>query len=275
MAKTDKIQNELNAVTQLSEITKMLEETAARDIAQLRVRVVNSRPYFREAWKIYDILQQLSPPAPDVMNKQLVVAITLDWGMTGSLLRRVTETAEELYQRYEADLLLTGKMGKDRFTNRDERTIHFFDVPKKATYADIEPVYKVIAGYARLHIVYPQFESLSKQTVKVVTLASDQLKKSEGKIAAERFVVEPDIKAVSNYVNEMTVGLIIYNYFSEALLAYSAAQMVAMRASNDHAKEETRHLNVRFNKARREQIDAKLRELYAFNFSRNASGRNT
>src|SRR5664279_5733469 len=153
MSKTEKIQNELKAVDQLSDITRMLEQTAARDIAQLRVRVISSRPYLREAWKVYDILQQLSPPAPDLINKQLVVAFTLDWGMTGSLLRRVLDKAEQLYDEHQADLLLTGRMGKNRFMNRDERTIHFFNIPKKASYNEIEPVYKTIAKYARLHIV--------------------------------------------------------------------------------------------------------------------------
>jgi ATP synthase F1 gamma subunit len=264
MAKISALKNDLKTVDQLSEMTKILEETAARDIAQMRERIMDSRPYFVEAWRIYNILQKLAPPQPKVMNKQLVVGISLDWGMTGSLLTKVVDKTEELYEQYEADLLLTGKMGVDRFRDRNERTTYFFNVPKKALYSDIEEVYQTVAQYAHIHIVYPRFESLSKQTVEVATLSTKkQNDDTEDPIDASRFVIEPNVQEVVDYMNQVTVGLVFYSYFSEALLAYSAAQMVAMRAAYDNAKVEHRRLNIKYNKARRELIDAKLRELYS------------
>lgn len=265
MAKTTALKNDLATVQQLSEMTKMLEETAARDIALMRERILQSRPYFVEAWKIYNVLQQLAPPQPTVMNKQLVVGITLEWGMTGSLLTRVVDKTEELFDEYEADLLLTGKMGIDRFRNRNDRTIHFFNVPKKASYNDIEEVYKTIASYAHIHFVYPRFETLSKQTIAVASLSTKKeqdLNAAQEPIDASRFVIEPNVQEVVDYMNQVTVGLVVYSYFSEALLAYSAAQMVSMRSAYDNAKEEHRRLNIKYNKARRELIDSKLRELY-------------
>ncbi|MDB5181278.1 MAG: atpG [Candidatus Saccharibacteria bacterium] len=268
MVKVAAIKNDLNTIQQLSEMTKVLEETAARDIALMRERILSSRPYFVEAWKIYNVLQQLAPPGPQVLNKQLVVGITLDWGMTGSLLNRVVDKTEELYEEHGADLLLTGKMGASRFANRNERTTHFFNVPKKATYNDIQDVNKTISKYAHIHFVYPRFESLSKQTVAVASLSTKKEKDPNADmIDASRFVIEPNVQDVVDYMNEVTVGLVVYSYFSEALLAYSAAQMVSMRSAYDNAKEEHRRLNIRYNKARREVIDAKLRELYGNNTS--------
>lgn len=263
MAKTEKLKREVKTVTQLKEMTHVLEETAARDISLMRERILEGRPYFQEAWKIYRIMQQLTPPAPDVLNKHLVVAVTLEWGMTGSLLTHVLDKTEELYKRYEADILLTGNMGRDRFADRDERTVHFFNVPRKSTYEDIAELNKVVAKYMHIHFVYPRFESLSKQivTVSAVSTVHDNESK-EATIDAKRFTVEPDINSIVNYMNEVVIGLTVYSYFSEALLAYSAAQMVAMRAASDNAKDELKRLNIKYNKARREQIDAKLRELY-------------
>lgn len=263
MAKIAAIKQDLQTVQQLSEMTKVLEETAARDIALMRQRILESRPYFVEAWKMYTILQQLAPPPPQVLNKQLVVGITLDWGMTGSLLGRVVDKTEELYEQYEADLLLTGKMGASRFMDRNERTIHLFDVPKKASYEDIQEVYKTIAKYAHIHIVYPRFETLSKQTVAIASLsAHKEAEPAADALSADRFLIEPNAQEVADYMNEVTVGLVVYSYFSEALLAYSAAQMVSMRSAYDNAKVEHRKLTIHYNKARREIIDAKLRESY-------------
>lgn len=273
MAKAAQIKNELQTIQDLMEMTKVLEETAARDISQMRERIVKSRPYFQEAWKIYRVLLQLTPPPPQTLNKHLVIAVTLEWGMTGSLLTRVLDKSEELYDRYEADLLLTGKMGRDRFMNRDERTVHFFSVPKRAEYGDIEELYKTVAHYAQIHFVYPRFESLSNQEVTVASLSTSLMegeRMDEGTllpVSADRFVVEPDAQAIMNYMSEVVVGLVVYSYFNEALLAYSAAQMVSMRSASDNAKEQHKRLLVHFNKARREQIDAKLRELYEAKFS--------
>ena len=264
MAKVELLKKELDMIRQLGEMTHVLEETAARDISTVREHILSGRPYFREAWRIYGIMQQLLPPTPDVLNKQLVVAVTLEWGMTGSLLTRVLDKAEELYERYEADILITGKMGQDRFAAQDGRTMHFFNVPKKAAYGDIVELNKVVAKYMHIHFVYPRFETLSKQDVAVASISAtrDKPDSSVVEIDAKRFIVEPGLQELANYMNEVVVGLTVYNYFSEALLAYSAAQMVAMRAAADNAKEEARHLNFRYNKARREAIDIKLRELY-------------
>jgi F-type H+-transporting ATPase subunit gamma len=265
MPRVEAIKKEMQAVDELGTLTRVLEETAARDISQMRERILKSRPYFQEAWKIYGVLQQLAPPPPSVVHKSLVVAVTLEWGMTGSLLTHVLDKAEELYDEHEADMLLTGKMGRQRFAGRDERTIHLFSVPKKAEYNDIEAIYKIIATYAKVYIVYPRFESLSKQIVSVSTISSEQLQKKHKKgdgLDPEQFMIDPDVQSVVNYMNEVVIGLVVYNYFSEALLAYSAAQMVAMRAAHDNTKEESRHLTLRYNKARRELVDSKLRELY-------------
>lgn len=268
MPKVEKLKKELKTVAELGDMTRVLEETAARDISLMRERIINNRPYFQEAWRIYRVMQQLAPPAPQLLNKHLVIGVTLEWGMTGSLLQHVLNKTEELYERYEGDLLLTGKMGRDRFLNRNERTVHLFNVPKKASYADIEELYKVASKYSQIHFVYPRFESLSKQTVTVASISMKKDKKAqESSIDAQRFVVEPNIKALSEYMNEVVVGMVVYSYFSEALLAYSAAQMVAMRAAYDNSKEEHKRINVKYNKARREVIDSKLRELYESRFA--------
>lgn len=268
MSKVEKLKNELKTVEELGEMTRVLEETAARDIANMRERILASRPYFQEAWKINKVMQQLTPPPPKVLNKQLVIAITLEWGMTGSLLTHVLDKAEELYEHHQADLLLTGKMGRDRFEDRDERTIHLFNVPKKATYNDIEEVYKIASKYTYIHFVYPKFESLTTQTVTVASITTKKENENkDGGIATKRFIIEPNIEELVDYMNQVVVGMVVYSYFSEALLAYSAAQMVSMRAAYDNSKEQHKRLNVKYNKARREAIDSKLRELYESRFA--------
>lgn len=269
MTKLDGLKQEMHTMKDLEDLTNMLEQIAARDIALMREQILQSRPFFQEFWKIYRVLKQLTPPPPEVIHKQLVVAIGIDWGMPGGLMHKVLDKADVLYTEKGADLLLVGKMTHARFRSQADRTVHFFTAPKKSSLSDIEPIYKLVSKYAHTTFVYPKFESLSKQSVEINTLSIEEMKSDlndqqnkDSDIAAKRFLIEPNAQEIANYMNETVVGLSMYHYFAESLLAYSAAQMVAMRDSYDNAKEESKSLKLRYHKARRESIDAKLREQY-------------
>lgn len=273
MTKINKLKGDLGTMTSLEGLTDMLEQSAARSIAKTRGDILSSRPYFREIWRINSILKKLAPPAPDVVHKHLIVMLGIDWGMPGNLLNMVAEEVTALQKAHGADLLIAGKMAHSKFRNEIGNTVHFFSIPKNASLADIQPVYKVVAGYAKVTIVYPHFESLSKQTVASISFSAidkditsdnvDPDKKTIHKeIAAGRFIVEPDAQSIVNFLNEAVVGLTVHHYFAESMLAYNAAQMVAMRNGYDNAKKERKKLQTRYYRARREQIDIKLRELY-------------
>ena len=266
MSKLDGLLNEMKTMHDLEDITNMLEQVAARDIALMREQILQSRPFFQEFWKIYRVVKELTPVAPEVVHKHLVAVIGIDWGMPGNLLNRVVENAEELFMAEDVDMLLAGKMLHGRFAGRDDRTIHFFNAPKKASLQDITPIAKVIAGYARVTFIFPQFETLSEQTVQRANVTAQgevtNAEEQKAAIEAKRFLVEPDPQTLANYLNEVVVGLSLYHHFAEATLAYSAAQMVAMRNSYENAKDESKRVKNQYNRARRAVIDTKLRELY-------------
>jgi len=275
MTKVESIRNHLQAMRGLEDLTYVLEQTAAQKIAQLREDVLHSRQYFQAVWKIYGILKQLAPPPPEVMHKHLVVVISVDGGMSGGLTHKVIAEALKIREEHGADALVAGKSAHSSFRNDGDKTTHFFSVPKNVTLEDIKPIYKIVAGYAQATVVYPMFESLSRQKVVAASFSikdGQRLKdSSQSKNAdteqmpredAERFIVDPDAQAMVNYLNEAVVGLTLHNYFAESVLAYSASQMIAMRNGHDNAEKEVEKDTLLFNKARRELIDIKLREVY-------------
>ena len=121
-------------------------------------------------------------------------------------------------------------------------------------------------------MVYPTFDSLSKQSVATASFSvkesikvgnqqidpADQLSVEDSK----SFIVDPDPQTLVDYINQAVVGLTIHHYFAESTLAYSAAQMIAMRNGHDNAENEAKKIKLLYNKARRDIIDSKLRELY-------------
>jgi len=286
MTKIEGLKKEIAMMHDLENLTSMLEQTAARSIAQMRTNILSSRAYFREVWRIYAVLKKLTPPSPEVVHKHLVVGIGIDWGMPGGLLNKVMDKVKEEQILHEADLLIAGKMSHSLFRGRDDHTIHLFSSPKHATLADIRPIYQVVAGYAKVTIVYPSFESLSRQNILTASFSigspdaakpevSGEGKEEHDEIDPSRFVIDPNPQALANYLNEAIVGLTVHHYFSESMLAYSAAQMVAMRNSHDNAKQEGKQLFIRYNRARREDIDVKLRELYSSRVGHSAKSKGT
>ena len=276
MTKIDGLQQEIRTMKELEDLTNMLEQTAARNIAVMRTEILESRPFFQEFWRIYAVMKQLTPPPPEVIHRQLVVAIGIDWGMPGNLLHRVLDVAEQTFEEHGADLMLIGKMTHARFRTNTDRTVHTFSAPKKSSLRDIEPIYALISKYAHTTFVYPRFESLSKQVVETnfITIGetaeqhkANAQKRAKDEVAAKRFIIEPNPQEIANYMNQTVVGLSLYHYIAESMLAYSAAQMVAMRDSYDNAKNESKALRLKYHKARRAMIDSKLRELYGSRMS--------
>lgn len=271
MTKISGLRQEMRTMKELEDLTNMLEQTAARNIATMRTEILQSRPFFQEFWRIYAVLKQLAPPPPEVIHRQLVVVIGIDWGMPGNLLHNVLDVAEDTYKKHGADLLLIGKMTHRRFQDQSDKTIHLFSAPKKSSLRDIEPIYALVSKYAHTTFVYPKFESLSKQTIETsylsigedeATHAANSQQKINDDVEAKRFIIEPNPQEISNYINQTVIGLSMYHYIAESMLAYSAAQMVAMRDSYDNAKEASKSLKQQYHKARREMIDSKLREQY-------------
>lgn len=282
MKDVESIKNDLNAMRDLEDITKMLEQVAARDIARMRNDILSSRRFFKEVWSIYRALKELTPPPPQVIRKHLVVGIGLDWGMPGDLLGRMLRKAAETQVTHAADVLLAGKKCHHRYRGAKDHTVHHFSCPKSANLKDIQPIYKLVAKYARVTFVYPRFETLSRQIIETSSFEvadgaenADTLQKSDSThtLNASRYIVHPDPQTIADYLNEAVVGITVYHYFAEAMLAYSAAQMVAMRNGNGNAIEATNELRVQYHRERRAAIDAKIRELYGNRFASSGRGR--
>ena len=165
MRSLDSLRNDIKTIDELKDTTEILEQVAAKSIIETRESILKSRGFFIKAWEIYNVLRQLTDLGPNVYNKDLVILITPNRGMCGSLVNKVVRKGDELRKQNQADLLITGRKGHNHFKNDDERTIHYFSIPNNATYEDIEPLKEVIAKYATVHVVFPRYLSISQQKV--------------------------------------------------------------------------------------------------------------
>ena len=270
MSSIETLKQDIRVIGELGEITEVLEQVAAKNIIETRSGIMKSRNFFEEAWMIYNIVRAATEIGPEVNDRDLIIMITPNKGMSGNLLNRVINKAEDLYTKRKADLLITGKKGHNHFMNRDERTIHFFSIPNNASFEDIEPLRKIVSKYSRVHFVYPRYISMTQQEVQIASLINEKKETDVdikgNNVNASRFIFEPSMEEVVNYLNKTIIGVLFFNYFSESLLAYNAAQMLAMKDAHDNAMDQSKDLLFRYHKLRREVIDSKLRDLYKFKY---------
>ncbi len=277
MNDVESLKTEMKAMHDLEDITKMLEQVAAREIARMRSDILESRRFFKEVWAIYRALKELTPPPPQVIRKHLVVAVGLDWGMPGDLLARMLRRASQVQATHGADMLLAGNKCHHRYRGNGDHTVHRFSIPRSSSLKDIQPIYKMVAQYAHVTFVYPKFVTLSRQMIEtssfdVSETGSTGTGQAVETVMAKRYVVYPDPQTVADYLNEAVVGITVYHYFAEAMLSYSAAQMVAMRNGNNNAIDAATDLRERYHRERRAVIDSKIRELYGSRFASSRKG---
>jgi len=270
MQTLESLKQEIVSIGELQDISEALEQIAAKEIVSARKKILSGRKFFGETWRIYGILRQLVDLPAQVKNKDLVIIITLNRGMCGNLLNRVCQVGDEEAKEHKADILITGKKGQGLFLAREDKTIHFFDVPSDISFEQMDPLKDIAARYARVHVVYPKYITTLNQEVRVVSLIakSPESKPEEQAkyVLPKNYKVEPSLQEVVNYFNRVIVGLMIYSFFSESILAYNAAQMVAMRNAHENAEEIKDKTVIRYHKKRREIIDIKLRDLYKIRF---------
>ena len=264
---TDELKKQIESTIQLENITQAFEQSAALYLFKTKNKILKSRKFFIEAWATFDIVKQLVIPSKITSSKKLIIAISPNQGMYGNLMWKLIDKVEKLYQEQRANLIVIGKKGKSHFSRDKVRSVVFFELPDETNYPQISEVADAITKYSQISIVYPRYISLFEQEIVVVRLneGKEQAKESvqKEKIDTKRYLFDPNWLEVAGYFDKAMLSLIFYGYFSESMLAYKAAQMVAMKKAYDNAKDNLVELKFKYSRMNRELIDSRMRELLA------------
>jgi ATP synthase F1 gamma subunit len=266
MLPLEQLKKDLSTINRLKNITQALQQDSANYLRKKRDKVLNSREYFREAWRVYGVLRRIVPDRPDLINKKLVIAVTPNQGIYGRLLNRLVDEAKKIYKEKKTDILVTGKKGQVDFSDSGERTSHFFNLDSKVSYEEILPVKKVISKYSEIIIVYAAYIDTNEQNIGVSSFNVNnelQDKYKDELVSVENYIVEPEAQKVVNYFNQALSGVIFYSYFMESMLSFKAAEMILMKNGFDNAEEMEKKLQFKLFRTQREIQDSKLRDLYS------------
>ncbi|TWI68222.1 ATP synthase F1 subcomplex gamma subunit [Desulfobotulus alkaliphilus] len=290
MATLKEVKTKISGVKKTKQITKAMNMVAASRLRSTQRRMSAFRPY---AVKYGEVLGSLagragegaSPllvPREEVKKVHLVIC-TSDRGLCGGFNNNITEAAgrwlQTLEEGVEVSFTAFGKKGREwvRKNKRDLKDVHLgvvgtvfgFNV---ASTAGLKLISDFLEGtYDEVHIIYPEFQSMSRQVPAVHQLlpipaaALMDEEAPEDEKAEEAYIpehiCEPSPAALLNAMLPRNVHIQIFRALLETSTSEHAARMVAMdnatRACNDMIKD----LNRIFNKARQAAITNDLMDI--------------
>jgi len=269
----EELKKNIERYRELQEITQALEQSAASYIVKVRDQVLKSRDFYEESWATYNLYQKIvfGTSKKKLTSSSAILLISPNQGMYGAMLWRALDELKNQYAKGKADIFIVGKKARALVPEKLFANVKYFDLPEELSLQSLNELITAISKYSNLRLIYPKYISAFEQKIDVKELIVDEnLAEPTGEeikiLNRKRYILDPDQLSLEQYFSSAVIGLILFRYFIESLLAYKAAQMIAMKRAHDNASKELETAKFRYSRDHRELIDSRLREL---NSSRN------
>lgn len=289
---TRDIKRRIRSVTNTQKITRALQTVSAVKMRKAQTRTVSTRPFAEESLLLLRRLSGLTATKHPLLrkkftDKQLVLLVTPDKGLTGSLMsnlaRKVTDlvTVQKRTKQRDTHFITIGSQA-EKFVKAQGYTLvrALPNGPVDVRLArrlrdDLVEQYQR-GPYDKVIVAYTQFVNTLQQRpfvrgilpisiekiVDVEELPKDLLDKPVAFNAAE-YELEPSPTEIVNELVPELVSMLLYHALLEAEASEHSARMIAMKNAHDNATELIGELTQTFNKLRQEAITAALAEISA------------
>ncbi len=271
------IKAEESSVRSVVSLTSALESLSSMQIAKTKNKVLISNQFFDEVWNIYkqirvDVLFNFGR-APDEkpIDKELLILITAKGGLSGDIDQRLIRKVIEYYDETKQDVLVVGHHGALKLKQQNIFYTYYFDLPEK-DYINVDPLMDIIRKYDKSRIFYQDYISLSQQEIKDVDLSevvssrghvADLGMVSDDVVSEKTYIFEPGSYAVAAYLENSILRLTISQFIYDSRLAQVASRFKAMSAAKERSVETATELHTEYNRAKRNQVDTRLKESLA------------
>ena len=271
------IRAEETAVRSVVSLTSALETLSSMQIAKTKNKVLISNQFFDEVWNIYkqirvDVLFNFGRAIDEKpIDKELLILITAKAGLSGDIDQRLIRKFLERYDETKHDVLVIGKHGALKLKQSHVDYTYYFDLPDK-DYVNVDPLMDITKKYAASRIFYQSYVSLSQQDIKDVDLS--EVVSSKGRVAdigsldgdmitEKTYIFEPSSYQVAAYLENSILRLTISQFIYDSRLAQVASRFKAMSAARERSVESANELRTEYNRAKRNQVDTRLKESLA------------
>jgi F-type H+-transporting ATPase subunit gamma len=270
------IRRRIGAVGNIKQITRAMQFVAASKLRRAQEATLASRPYSE---KIDEVLADLAAVlsgedhpllAEQGEGKRLIVLITTDRGLAGSLNTNLVRFAAREITEHAGDLAVVtvGRKGRDAMRrSRVPLEAHFAGFGDRPTFADVIPLARLAADgflereFARIDIVYSRFVStLVQKPIVELLLPVEPAEDTEG-IPGRQFLFEPDPATVLQQLLPRYVAVRLFQAVLESKASEESSRMVAMKNATENAEELIEDLTLSYNKVRQANITREMIEI--------------
>lgn len=271
------IKAEEASVRSVVSLTSALESLSSMQIAKTKNKVLISNQFFDEVWNIYkqirvDVLFNFGRTVDEKpINKELLILITAKGGLSGDIDQRLIRKFIERYDETKHDVLVIGHHGSLKLKQAHVEYQYYFDLPEK-DYINVDPLMDIVRKYTKSRIFYQDYISLSQQEIKDVDLSevvsskgrtADLSTLSKQYISEKTYIFEPNSYQVAAYLENSILRLTISQFIYDSRLAQVASRFKAMSAAKERSIGTASELHLEYNRAKRNQVDTRLKESLA------------
>lgn len=265
------------SVRSVVSLTSALESLSTMQIAKTKNKVLISNQFFDAVWNIYkqirvDVLFNFGRTIDEKpIDKELLILVTAKGGLSGDIDQRLIRKFLERYEESKNDVLIIGHHGALKLKQSHVDPTYYFDLPEK-DYINVDPLMDIIKKYSRSRIFYQDYVSLSQQVVKDLDLsevvsskgrAADLDTLGDDVVSEKTYIFEPSSYAVAAYLENSILRLTISQFIYDSRLAQVASRFKAMSAAKERSIENAKELHTEYNRAKRNQVDTRLKESLA------------
>lgn len=271
------IRAEEASVRSVVSLTSALESLSSMQIAKTKNKVLISNQFFDEVWNIYkqirvDVLFNFGRKVDEKpIDKELLILITAKGGLSGDIDQKLIRKVIERYDETKNDVLVIGHHGLIKLKQAHIEAAYYFDLPER-DYVNVDPLMALTRKYAKSRIYYQHYISLSQQDIKDVDLSevvsskgrvADMATVGEDMVTEKTYIFEPSSYAVAAYLEDSILRLTISQFIYDSRLAQVASRFKAMSAAKERSIENAGTLHLEYNRAKRNQVDTRLKESLA------------
>lgn len=267
------IKRRIKSVQSSQQITKAMKMVAAAKLRRAQERVIAARPFSKEIGEVLARLVAVSGefehPLVAVREPKKVgyVVIAADRGLCGGYNANILrKSANEIKQFNDVSTIAVGRKSRD-FFRRANRSIRseFVGLGEEIKFGTAQAIAQTVMDayiaeeFDEVYLVFTEFRSALTQIPTTIKLLPIDPPQEEG--PKVDYIYEPSAEEILNVLLPKYVETTVYRALLESKASELGAQMTAMGAATDNAKELIGKLTLSFNRARQAAITREISEI--------------
>jgi len=273
MRRTITIQDQLNQLRTVEDLTEVFESVASMHIARIRNHVVASQQFFAELWPTYrslriDPRERVATTRKVQKGHNTFVAVTSEGKLAGAVDEQIIDQMmASMPKGNKPDIMVMGTHGLSRLQQHGVKIEKAFTLPTTDINFSVGEIIDALEHYDQISVFYQTYESLRSQKVTRIELLTavrelgEGVNEDEELVSSRDYIFEPNIAEIATYMESVMMGVALIQIIMESKLAGYAARFNNMSRAKQRAKDLVLDTQQDYYRTKRNERDERLQEI--------------